>query len=125
MIISSYYRDGSGAFSASGEGEGSTKSLARFIKRARTRETAVAVTNMIKTSAMLCYPRLLASSITGIMDQATQIDYATENTYQDSLAKYRLSHDEKAESLDLSLLPAGRLLPSTGQSKNRAFSTNL
>ncbi|KAK7754992.1 Type I Iterative PKS [Diatrype stigma] len=53
---------------------------------------------------------ILTSSITGIMGQATQINYAAGNTYQDALARYRLSIGEKAVSLDLGLLATGGLL---------------
>ncbi|KAI1662268.1 putative polyketide synthase [Daldinia decipiens] len=53
---------------------------------------------------------ILTSSITGIMGQATQINYSSGNTYQDALARYRLAIGEKAVSLDLGLLSTGGLL---------------
>ncbi|ROV87828.1 hypothetical protein VMCG_10550 [Cytospora schulzeri] len=53
---------------------------------------------------------ILVSSISGIMGQATQINYAAGNTYQDSLARYRLSIGEKAVSLDLGILATGGLV---------------
>ncbi|KAK7744554.1 Type I Iterative PKS [Cytospora paraplurivora] len=53
---------------------------------------------------------ILTSSISGIMGQATQINYAAGNTYQDALAKYRLSIGEKGVSLDLGILATGGLV---------------
>ncbi|KAI1099779.1 hypothetical protein F4804DRAFT_69463 [Jackrogersella minutella] len=53
---------------------------------------------------------ILTSSISGIVGQATQINYAAGNTYQDALARYRLANGEKAVSLDLGLLATGGLL---------------
>lgn len=53
---------------------------------------------------------ILTSSISGIMGQATQINYASGNTYQDALAKYRLARGEKAVSLDLGILATGGLV---------------
>lgn len=53
---------------------------------------------------------VFASSITGIIGQPTQINYAAGNTYQDALARYRLSIGEKAVSLDLGILLTGGLL---------------
>lgn len=50
---------------------------------------------------------ILASSMTGILGQATQINYAAGNTFQDSLAKYRVSIGEKAVSLDLGIIGTG------------------
>jgi len=63
---------------------------------------------------------ILVSSITGIMGQATQINYAAGNTYQDALARYRLSIGEKAISLDLGILLTGGLL-----SQNQGLSRRL
>lgn len=53
---------------------------------------------------------ILTSSISGIMGQATQINYAAGNTYQDALARYRLSIGEKGVSLDLGVLATGGLV---------------
>lgn len=50
---------------------------------------------------------ILASSMTGILGQATQINYAAGNTFQDALAKYRISIGEKAVSLDLGIIGTG------------------
>lgn len=50
---------------------------------------------------------ILASSMTGILGQATQINYAAGNTFQDALAKYRISIGEKAVSLDLGIISTG------------------
>jgi uncharacterized membrane protein len=53
---------------------------------------------------------ILASSITGIMGQATQVNYAAGNSFQDALARYRLSIGQKAVSLDLGMLLTGGML---------------
>lgn len=53
---------------------------------------------------------IMTSSITGILGQATQINYAAANTYQDALARYRIATGEKAVSLDLGPLLTGGLL---------------
>lgn len=53
---------------------------------------------------------ILASSISGVMGQATQINYAAGNTYQDALARYRLVNGEKGVSLDLGILATGGLV---------------
>ncbi|GAM42968.1 hypothetical protein TCE0_044f17402 [Talaromyces pinophilus] len=50
---------------------------------------------------------ILASSMTGILGQATQINYAAGNSFQDALAKYRISIGEKAVSLDLGIIGTG------------------
>jgi hypothetical protein len=63
---------------------------------------------------------ILTSSIAGIIGQATQINYATANTYQDAMARYRLSIGEKAVSLDLGILSTGGLL-----TKNKGLSERL
>jgi hypothetical protein len=53
---------------------------------------------------------IMASSISGILGQTTQLNYAAGNTYQDSLARFRVSNGEKAVSLDLGILTVGGLL---------------
>ncbi len=53
---------------------------------------------------------ILTASISGIFGQITQVNYASGNTYQDALARYRLAHGEKAVSLDLGLLLVDGLL---------------
>jgi hypothetical protein len=53
---------------------------------------------------------IMAASISGIVGQATQINYAAANTYQDALARFRLAEGEKAVSLDLGILATGGLL---------------
>ena len=53
---------------------------------------------------------ILTASISGIFGQITQVNYASGNTYQDSLAKYRIGQGEKAASLDLGLLLIDGLL---------------
>ncbi|KAI1084493.1 putative polyketide synthase [Whalleya microplaca] len=68
---------------------------------------------------------ILTSSITGIMGQATQINYAAGNTYQDALARYRLSIGEKAVSLDLGLLATGGLLAQTEGLAERLAAENV
>ena len=52
---------------------------------------------------------LIASAI-GIVGQATQINYAAANAYEDALARYRIAHGQKALSLDLGVLLTGGLL---------------
>jgi hypothetical protein len=68
---------------------------------------------------------ILTSSIAGIVGQATQINYAAGNTYQDALAKYRLSMGEKAVSLDLGLLATGGLLSQNEKLLDRLASENV
>lgn len=68
---------------------------------------------------------ILTSSITGIMGQATQINYAAGNTYQDALAKYRISVGEKAVSLDLGILLTGGLLSQSKDLVDRLVARNL
>lgn len=53
---------------------------------------------------------IMTASISGIMGQITQVNYSSGNTYQDSLAEYRLALGEKAASLDLGLLLVDGLL---------------
>ena len=52
---------------------------------------------------------IMTSSISGILGQATQINYAAGNAYQDALAKHRIASGEKGVSLDLGLLEIGGL----------------
>lgn len=47
---------------------------------------------------------ILFSSIAGIVGSQGQANYAAGNTFQDELAKYRLSRGEKAISLNLSMI---------------------
>ncbi|OTA97786.1 hypothetical protein M434DRAFT_26522 [Hypoxylon sp. CO27-5] len=47
---------------------------------------------------------IMFSSISGIIGSQGQANYAVGNTFQDGLAKYRLSRGEKAISLDLGIL---------------------
>ncbi|KAI0138627.1 putative polyketide synthase [Hypoxylon sp. NC0597] len=47
---------------------------------------------------------IMFSSISGIIGSQGQANYAVGNTFQDGLAKYRLSQGEKATSLDLGIL---------------------
>ena len=53
---------------------------------------------------------ILISSVIGIVGQATQINYAAANSYEDALARYRVARGEKALSLDLGALLTGGLL---------------
>ena len=68
---------------------------------------------------------ILAASITGIVGQPTQINYAAGNTYQDALARYRISIGEKAVSLDLGILQTGGLLSENRDLVDRLMSRNL
>ena len=68
---------------------------------------------------------IMTSSITGIIGQATQINYAAGNTYQDALARYRIASGEKAVSLDLGLLLTGGLLAQSPDLLERFTSTGL
>lgn len=47
---------------------------------------------------------ILFSSIAGVVGSQGQTNYAAGNTFQDELAKYRLSRGEKAISLNLSMI---------------------
>lgn len=47
---------------------------------------------------------ILLSSTSGVIGYPCQANYASGNTYQDALARYRISHGEKAVSLDLGVL---------------------
>ena len=47
---------------------------------------------------------ILLSSLNGILGSRSQSNYGAENTYEDALAKYRISRGEKAVSLDLGLV---------------------
>ncbi|KAF2192938.1 hypothetical protein K469DRAFT_693029 [Zopfia rhizophila CBS 207.26] len=44
---------------------------------------------------------IMLSSVAGIFGSGGQANYAAGNTYQDALARYRLSHGQKATSIDL------------------------
>ena len=44
------------------------------------------------------------SSLNGILGSRGQSNYGAGNTYEDALAKYRISHGEKAVSLDIGLI---------------------
>jgi KR domain len=69
---------------------------------------------------------ILASSVTGILGQATQLNYAPGNTYQDALARYHISLGERAVSLNLGILNTGRgLLADRDDILRRLTSTGL
>ncbi|PYH38566.1 polyketide synthase [Aspergillus neoniger CBS 115656] len=68
---------------------------------------------------------ILAASLTGLMGQATQINYAAGNAYQDALARYRLSQGERAVSLDLGVLETKGLLTDASGLFDRFLSTNF
>lgn len=69
---------------------------------------------------------ILASSMTGVLGQATQINYAAGNTFQDALARYRISIGEKAVSLDLGIISTGGgLLAARDDLVKRLKSTGL
>lgn len=68
---------------------------------------------------------ILAASLTGLMGQATQINYAAGNSYQDALARYRLSQGERAVSLDLGVLETKGLLTDASGLFDRFLSTNF
>lgn len=48
---------------------------------------------------------IMTSSITGILGRASLAAYNAGNTYQDSLARYRVSKGERAASLNLGAIP--------------------
>ena len=52
---------------------------------------------------------IMTASITGVIGQSSQINYAAANTYQDALARHRVALGEKAVALDLGLLLTGGL----------------
>ncbi|KAL6717587.1 hypothetical protein ACLMJK_005502 [Lecanora helva] len=66
---------------------------------------------------------ILTASISGILGQITQVNYASGNTYQDALAKYRIDQGEKAISLDLGLLLIDGLLKDKPELVERLNST--
>ncbi|KAI0474592.1 hypothetical protein F4859DRAFT_521700 [Xylaria cf. heliscus] len=68
---------------------------------------------------------ILTSSISGIVGQPTQINYAAGNTYQDALAHYRHSLGEKAVSLDLGILATGGLVSHTEGLMERLVAENV
>lgn len=47
---------------------------------------------------------ILLSSLTGVIGMGGQANYASGNTYQDALARYRIAIGEKAVSLDLGMM---------------------
>ncbi|KAI1211883.1 lovastatin nonaketide synthase [Annulohypoxylon truncatum] len=47
---------------------------------------------------------IMLSSINGIFGGRAQANYASGNTYQDALAHYRISHGQKAVSIDLGMM---------------------
>ena len=47
---------------------------------------------------------ILLSSMNGILGSRSQANYGSGNTYQDALARYRVSRGEKAVSLDLPII---------------------
>ncbi|KAF2752844.1 hypothetical protein EJ05DRAFT_234979 [Pseudovirgaria hyperparasitica] len=55
---------------------------------------------------------IMTSSLSGVLGQATQMNYAASSTYQDALARYRVSKGERAVSIDLGALLTGGLLDS-------------
>lgn len=66
---------------------------------------------------------ILTASISGIFGQITQVNYASGNTYQDALAKFRIAQGEKAASLDLGLLLVDGLLKDKPELVERLNST--
>ena len=66
---------------------------------------------------------ILTASISGVFGQITQVNYASGNTYQDSLARYRIARGEKAVSLDLGLLLIDGLLKDKPELVERLNST--
>ncbi|KAL8640877.1 MAG: hypothetical protein Q9226_008697 [Calogaya cf. arnoldii] len=47
---------------------------------------------------------ILLSSVCGIFSNSGQSNYAAGNTFQDALARFRISHGEKATALDLGII---------------------
>ncbi|KAF1981618.1 hypothetical protein K402DRAFT_425261 [Aulographum hederae CBS 113979] len=74
-----------------------------------------------------CMPKdidffIMLSSICGILGNRGQSNYAAGNTYQDALARYRLSQGLTANSIDLgSILSVGFIAENTAQVTNLAF----
>jgi len=65
---------------------------------------------------------IMLSSICGILGNRGQANYAAGNTYQDNLARYRLSKGLPAVSIDLgSILSVGFIAENTAQVTNLAF----
>ena len=47
---------------------------------------------------------ILLSSLNGVLGSRSQSNYGAANTYEDTLAKYRIKHGEKAVSLDIGII---------------------
>ena len=47
---------------------------------------------------------ILLSSLNGVLGSRSQSNYGAANTYEDTLAKHRIKHGEKAVSLDIGMI---------------------
>ena len=66
---------------------------------------------------------ILLSSISGIIGSATQVNYATGNTYQDALARHRISNGERAASIDLGVMLDDGILAENAAARTRLTSS--
>ena len=62
---------------------------------------------------------ILLSSGTGVIGNGGQSNYAAGNTYQDTLARYRCSHGQKAVSLDLGIVLSEGFVAENGKVMDR------
>lgn len=58
---------------------------------------------------------ILLSSVCGVFGNPGQSNYAAGNTYQDALARHRVSHGEKATALDLGVILAEGVVAENAQ----------
>ncbi|KAL4905236.1 hypothetical protein BDW74DRAFT_178239 [Aspergillus multicolor] len=66
---------------------------------------------------------VLLSSVSGIVGQHGQSNYAAGNTFQDSLARYRVSHGETATSIDLGAMADDGFVAENATLRDRLFSS--
>ena len=68
---------------------------------------------------------ILTSSIMGILGTGSLAAYNTGNTYEDALARYRVSHGERATALDLGGIPDAGFLAEVSETQDRDINTVL
>ena len=68
---------------------------------------------------------IMLSSITGVIGQGGQANYAAGNTYEDALAHYRVEHGEKAVSIDLGVMVSDGVLAENHDLMNRLLAPGL
>ena len=68
---------------------------------------------------------VMLSSITGIVGQGGQANYAAGNTYEDALAHYRVTHGEKAVSIDLGVMVSDGVVAENRELRDRLLGHGL